>query len=68
MGASYLDGRRQLPGQEDDRMQRVLVGGQYALAPGIDLRASLHWYGFDSDKPGARGDSWAVVSGTVVRF
>ncbi|BBK36608.1 hypothetical protein STAQ_16860 [Allostella sp. ATCC 35155] len=49
-------------------MQRVLVGGQYALGPGIDLRSSLHWYGFDSDKPTARGDSWAFVTGTVVRF
>ncbi|WP_374443602.1 porin [Stella sp.] len=68
LGTSYFDGRRQLPGQEDDRMQRVLVGGLYQLGPGVDLRASLHWYGFDSDKPTARGDSWAVVTGTVVRF
>lgn len=49
-------------------MQRVLAGGLYQLGPGVDLRASLHWYGFDSDKPTARGDSWAVVTGTVVRF
>jgi outer membrane protein OmpU len=67
-GVSYFDGRRQLPGAEDDRMQRVLVGGRYTLGPGIDLRASVHWYGFDSDKATARGDSWALVTGTVVSF
>ncbi|MGE0715326.1 MAG: porin [Alphaproteobacteria bacterium] len=68
IGASYLDYKRELPGLKDDRLQRVLVGGRYTYGPGMDLRASVQWYGLDSSKPTAEGDSWAVVLGTVVNF
>ncbi|MGE0723538.1 MAG: porin [Alphaproteobacteria bacterium] len=68
LGVSWLESRRSFPGVKDDRLQRVLVGGRYAYGPGMDLRASVHWYGLDSAKPTAEGDSWAVVLGTVVNF
>ncbi|MCC7275586.1 MAG: hypothetical protein IT561_23150, partial [Alphaproteobacteria bacterium] len=70
IGASYLDAKRELPGLKDDKMQRAMVGGRYTYGPGMDVRASVQWYGLDSDnsRPTASGDSWAVVLGTVVNF
>jgi len=68
LGASYLDAKREFPGVKDDKMRRVLVGGRYQYGPGMDLRASVHWYNLDSAKPSADGDSWAVVLGTTVAF
>ena len=70
VGASYLNSEREMPGLDDDKMQRVLVGGRYTYGPGMDLRASVHWYGLEADKsrPSADGDSWAFVLGTTVSF
>ena len=68
VGASWLEAKREFPGVQDDKMQRVLVGGRYTYGPGMDLRASVQWYGLDSAKPTAEGDSWAIVLGTTVNF
>lgn len=68
VGASYLNSERELPGLSEDKLQRVLVGGRYTYGPGMDLRASVQWYGLDSSKPTAEGDSWAFVLGTTVSF
>ena len=70
VGASYLNSEREQPGLDDDKMQRVLVGGRYTYGPGMDLRASVQWYGLEADRtrPSADGDSWAFVLGTTVSF
>jgi len=67
VGASYLNAEREQVGK-DDKMQRVLVGGRYTYGPGMDLRASVQWYGLDSQKKAGDGDSWAFVLGTTVSF
>jgi predicted porin len=68
VGASYLNSKREMPVLDDDKMQRVLVGGRYTYGPGMDLRASVHWYGLESDRPSSDGDSWAFILGTTVSF
>ena len=70
VGASYLNAEREQPGLDDDKLQRVLVGGRYTYGPGMDLRASVQWYGLEADRarPSADGDSWAFVLGTTVSF
>ncbi len=68
VGGSYLNSEREIPGLNEDKMQRYLVGGRYTYGPGMDLRASVHYYNLDSDKPTADGNSWAFVLGTTVSF
>jgi predicted porin len=71
VGASYLDAKRELGfigSAEDEKLQRILVGGRYVVGPGVDLRASAQKYIYDAGDLSAGNNAWFGVVGTTLSF
>jgi len=67
LGASYFNSERELGGNDEEKLERILVGARYALGPGVDLRGSIHKYIYNRDgSPG--NNAWFGVFGTVLTF
>lgn len=79
LGASYLHLTQEqgtgatAGGSRDDEIDRYLVGARYTFHPGMEARASVHYYDLDGANNTATGandrnDAFAVVGGIVVSF
>lgn len=67
LGASYFNSQRELGGDDEEKLERILVGARYVLGPGVDLRGSVQKYIYNrDDAPG--NNAWFGVIGTVLTF
>ncbi len=75
VGANYFDSQRDVLSATatpvpDERLRRLLVGGRYVLGPGIDIRSSVHYYGYNAPTTSDLADNhaWFFVLGTNFTF
>jgi outer membrane protein OmpU len=74
VGANYYDAihdvrsatQAPLP---DERLRRLLVGARYVLGPGVDIRTSAQYYGYDAPSTAdLNNHAWFFVLGTNFTF
>jgi outer membrane protein OmpU len=74
VGTSWLHARRSRdPVGFDEKLDRILVGGRYALGPGVDLRSSVTYFDYKGALSTAteranNNNGWIFLLGTVLTF